>query len=463
MAMGWQKGILFAGGVLLGVGLGAWAVVGPLHAVHGPVTARHADAAAAAEPVAALDAPAGPLRCDLSPIVPKAGSGDGQQSLQSHPGGASASEVSDELLAGKEAAASGRHRDAEIAFLNACRSAQVVPGHDGTQVADADYQLARLYAKLAVAGGPQAREFRDRAVQLYGATLNAYRTRYGVGGEKTRFAAEGLQRLESSFGSGGTTTQVAAAAPAQPAPQAAEQAAAATPKPRETLAAVPLAQHTEAASETHPAPAPDTRATRVAETHATPAPEKHAVAEAQSSARAREKQVAAKQQSTPRAVDTHAAGAGPDADHPAHAPADAESTATPPAAHTWSAPWPKPRETMAAVPLQQRTGSAAMPPHAAASAASHEHADSAAATAKTAAGTATGASASERDPGQVATRDRRHAHAASSDSDTQDEEVIIVRPARRPQMDNGPDAMGDDADAPPRRWRRHADPDDGEE
>jgi hypothetical protein len=281
MAIGWQKGTLFAGGLLLGVGLGAWAVVGPLHAVHGPVPVPQPQADAAAVPVADLKVAAGPLRCDLDPIVPKAGADDGRKALQPHPGGATAAEVSAQLLAGKEAAASGHHRDAEVAFLNACHSAQVVPSHDDALVADADYQLARLYGNLAITGGPHAGELRQRAQELYGATLSTYRTRYGDDNEKTRFAAHGLAMLEQKFQDGGTTKVVAtapahdkpeaAAAPAPkreahaapkpravsvshadsrssdahaPSPPDSDAAAAPTPKPRETVAAIPLAQHT---------------------------------------------------------------------------------------------------------------------------------------------------------------------------------------------------------------------------
>lgn len=250
MAMRWQKGVLFAAGLLLGCGLGAWAVVGPLHAVHGPVPSP-ADAGAAAEPVAAVEATAGPPRCDLGPVVAKAGAGDGQQALQSHPAGASASEVAAQLLAGKEAAASGRVRDAEVTFLNACHSAQVVPGHDVALVADADYQLARLYANLAITGGPRAAELRRRAEQLYGASLATYRTRYGESHEKTRFATEGLARLEKKFESGGTTE--VAEAGAKPDAAAATHVNAPTtraplPRPRETAAAIPLAQRTQRAA-----------------------------------------------------------------------------------------------------------------------------------------------------------------------------------------------------------------------
>lgn len=222
MAFEWQKRTLIVAGLLLGTGLCAWAVVAPRH----PAAAQ---LAAASVPVAASQA-SGSLRCDLSPIVGRARSDDGQLALQAHPTGATAAEVAAQLLAGKEAVASGHQRDAEAAFLNACHSAEAVPGHDAVLVADADYQLARLYANLAITGGPHAGEMRQRAEQLYGASLQAYRTRYGAAHEKTRFAAQGLASLEQKMdgsGKGGTATS----------PVAQHRG----PHPRETMAAVPLA------------------------------------------------------------------------------------------------------------------------------------------------------------------------------------------------------------------------------
>jgi hypothetical protein len=69
-----------------------------------------------------------------------------------------------------------------------------------------------------------------------------------------------------------------------------------------------------------------------------------------------------------------------------------------------------------------------------------------------------------RNGARVATGDAHRPHASAPGSETDDEEIIIVRPARRPRMDidGGPGANFDDQDAPPPRWRRHADEDDDE-
>lgn len=206
-------GIVFVAGIALGAA-GAWTMLGardsdaadPVPA-SAPRPAAHAQAVSApAEPVraAALTAvPASAVEptfrsCAYAPVVRKAAPDDGQETLQSHPAGAAPSEVAAMLLTGKEAFASGRQRDAEIDFLNACRNAEVVPVTDGVSLADAMYQLARLYGNLVIAGAPNRPELRRRAEELYTASLQEYRSHYGERAEKTRFAREGLAAVEQA-------------------------------------------------------------------------------------------------------------------------------------------------------------------------------------------------------------------------------------------------------------------------
>jgi hypothetical protein len=150
------------------------------------------------------------------------GDGDGQQTLQSNPKGASASEVAALILSGKEAAAAGHMRDAEVAFLNACRNAEVVQGGDGVSLADAMYQLGRHYSNVAMAGAANKQELLQRAERLYSASLQAYQGRYGASHEKTKFAQQGLAAVQSARGGRSTPATAAATAtakaPAAPLP-----------------------------------------------------------------------------------------------------------------------------------------------------------------------------------------------------------------------------------------------------
>lgn len=247
-------GIVFVAGMALGA-LGAWTVLtahddadapqpAPAAAAAAP-SAAHAQAhaqpiSAAAEPVRAASMTAVPASaveptfhaCAYAPAVRKAASDDGQETLQSHPAGATPSEVAAMLLTGKEAVASGRQRDAEIDFLNACRNAEVVPVTDGVSLADAMYQLARLYGNLVLAGAPDRPELRRRAEELYTASLQEYRSHYGERHEKTRFAREGLAAVEQAGSTPVTkhaasrahATTVAAPAPHPPHAEAHAQA-----------------------------------------------------------------------------------------------------------------------------------------------------------------------------------------------------------------------------------------------
>lgn len=200
------KGTLFAAGLLLGAAVGGAAVFMSLHRTSTPdVPARPAATEVgrkeappeAVKAVARAPAPAATVtaHCDFAPMLSKSGRDDGQERLQARPSGGSAGEVGRLILSGKEAAAAGRVRDAEIAFLNACRSAERVEHAEGTPLADAMYQLGRHYGNVAQSRGSRKPELVQRARLLYTASLQAYRDRYGEKHEKTRFAEQGLAAL----------------------------------------------------------------------------------------------------------------------------------------------------------------------------------------------------------------------------------------------------------------------------
>lgn len=203
------KGTLFAAGLLLGAAVGAAAVFLSLQRAATPdvrvrptatAAARNEASPQAVKAVARAPAAAATVaaRCDFAPVLSKSGRDDGQERLQARPSGGSAGDVGRLILSGKEAAASGRVRDAEIAFLNACRSAERVQHAEGTPLADAMYQLGRHYGNVAQSGGSRKPELVQRARLLYTASLQAYRGRYGEGHEKTRFARQGLAALPAS-------------------------------------------------------------------------------------------------------------------------------------------------------------------------------------------------------------------------------------------------------------------------
>lgn len=191
MAINWARGGLFAGGILVG------AVLAGALFTQGREPRRDT---AAAPPPGALQqtAAAGNGRridCSFAPIVAPAGKEDGLLPLDKDLQGNSPAAVATLILSGKEAAAAGRPRDAEAAFLMACRSAEEVR-NDPIPLADAQYQLGRHYAQVAAPpDAPKRAELLKRAEALYASSLQVYLKHRGATHEKTRFAQEGLDAL----------------------------------------------------------------------------------------------------------------------------------------------------------------------------------------------------------------------------------------------------------------------------
>jgi uncharacterized protein len=222
MAIHWRKASLIGGALVAGVAAGAIGMMS-LRGGDGPYAGSPAATRSMGAPPATtafMKAVAG--NCELAPMLPSAGNGDGRAVLQTNPAAASASEVGSLILEGKEAVASGHQRDAEIDFLNACRNAAAMPDGDGIPLADAMYQLGRHYANVAAFGAPKAKELFQRAERLYSASLEAYRARYGEGHEKTRCAQEGLTTVLQA--TGGKPPTMVAKAPPSAAPAAANTA-----------------------------------------------------------------------------------------------------------------------------------------------------------------------------------------------------------------------------------------------
>lgn len=277
-------------GIAIGTVIGGWGMLqARKEAVwQPPGTASMGNApaqVAAAAPAAALPAPAAApvaaLQCETSAIVPR-GKEDGREALQPTPSGATASEAASLILTGKEAAASGRLRDAEIAFLNACRNAEAVQARDPVPIADAMYQLGRHYAAVAQSGSGDRKELLERAGRLYTAALQTYRSRYGESGEKTRFASQGLASLQHP--AAGKAAPPAMAAKVAPPPVLAKAAPPRpAPAPAPAKAVAPAAPAPEVARVAPPAPAPEVA--RVAPAPESAAPRQQAARPAETAAR----------------------------------------------------------------------------------------------------------------------------------------------------------------------------------
>lgn len=282
-----RKGmVLGAAGLVAGVALGAMGMMslrggdGPY--ASSPAAARSMGAASAPAPASTF-VTAVSVNCELAPMLANGSEGDGRVALQSKPAAASGSEVASLILSGKEAAAAGRQRDAEVSFLNACRNAAVLQDGDGVPLSDAMYQLGRHYATVAAFGAPKGKDLLQRAERLYSASLEGYRSRLGPTHEKTKFAQEGLITVRQ--GTGGTVTASAAPAAAAPAPAvpapAPEAAAPAPVVPAPApVAAPPVPAPAPVAAAPVPGPVPVPAPAPVAKAAPAPAPAPVAAASA---------------------------------------------------------------------------------------------------------------------------------------------------------------------------------------
>ena len=273
MKMDWRHGALFAGGLAIGAAV-VWvdhmphgavasapgartATSAPAPAV-GPVaqraTARPASTAelatramgAASTPAAAVAAASLPaVPCPSQPVAHASGPKDGHFEVQQDLSGDRASDAGAFIVIGKEAAAGGRVRDAEVAFLMSCRVAQKFAGAQSVESADARYQLARHYANLALQGrarpGVNRDELLQRAQALYAASVQTYASTVGPAHEKSRYATQGLTTVQQALGGKAPTPPVVVAqAPAASA--APPRAAAVAPTAPAVVAQVPQAE-----------------------------------------------------------------------------------------------------------------------------------------------------------------------------------------------------------------------------
>lgn len=155
--------------------------------------------------------------CPLQPAAPVAGEKDGQFPLQADVSGLIAADIASFIAIGKEAVAAGRLRDAEVAFLMACRTADTLKGADSVASAEAKFQLGAHYARLAVHADPASRaELLRQAERLYADSSHTYLLTQGQADEMARFAAEGLATVRQRLAYGDPVLLPPFVAAAQP-------------------------------------------------------------------------------------------------------------------------------------------------------------------------------------------------------------------------------------------------------
>ncbi len=189
MDMIWQKTVMLACSAAFAAA--AFAQAAP--------PALSASASASASP----SAPSARTECPSEPATAALSKKDGQYAVRSDLSSNGERDIAGFVLIGKEAAASGRPRDAEVAFLMSCRLADKFKGLASPESIDARYQLARHYAQVALHSGanagPNRGELLRRAEALYLDSLSSYRARHGEKHEKSRFAAEGLASVRTAL------------------------------------------------------------------------------------------------------------------------------------------------------------------------------------------------------------------------------------------------------------------------
>jgi hypothetical protein len=182
-----HQGTLFAGGLLIGLVVGAGVLLGVREHIVAdkPGPEKQAVAAAPAETKAA--------HCAFAPVLTAAPKGDGLFALPNDARDATAEDAQAYVAVGRDAASQGRPRDAEVAFITSCRMAGP---NDTVELADAKYQLASHYASVAANDNAARGEALVRARALMSESVTLYGTRLGLDDGKTRQAAAGLAGLE---------------------------------------------------------------------------------------------------------------------------------------------------------------------------------------------------------------------------------------------------------------------------
>lgn len=145
---------------------------------------------------AAVTASAPPSVCPSGPVL-AAAPGDGLFALDALAGAADAPTARSYARAAEEVAATGRARDAEVAWIAACRIAQAASGARSVPVADMLTRLARHYMSIPPTGQPAAalQDMQRRAEELLADSAAIYSAVLGNDASKTRHAQKAMASL----------------------------------------------------------------------------------------------------------------------------------------------------------------------------------------------------------------------------------------------------------------------------
>ena len=199
---------LAAGAVVVGVIAVFWFLRDPPQPASAVVEAPAAEAlqpSAAAAPTAsvppaqAMGAQSASSACAAEPGVPQGAAGDGQFNLQAALDSADTAPPSAFIAVAKEAADQGRHRDAEVALIAACRVTERSAPAPSAPLSRVMNLLGQHY--VAVAGTQTDGELREallaRGRDLLDGSVRGYTAVLGAGASRTRDAAERLAAAQA--------------------------------------------------------------------------------------------------------------------------------------------------------------------------------------------------------------------------------------------------------------------------
>jgi uncharacterized protein YecT (DUF1311 family) len=202
------------------------------------------------------------VACPSSPVVVAAPGTDGRASFEG------TTNASASIVKGKEAAAAGLDRDAEAAFLAACK-VPVPAGDEKANLlrADAMYNLARHYASLAEEGASHRDELLKRASTLLEHSLAVYQSQLGQSNEKVKFALQAIAAIREEPKQAAAQEERVAAVSRPEQPEAGKAAPPTPPakpaivaRPRAAAAPAPAPTPTPVAVAPAPAPVESARA-----------------------------------------------------------------------------------------------------------------------------------------------------------------------------------------------------------
>jgi hypothetical protein len=119
------------------------------------------------------------------------------------------------MAVGREAAQEGRLRDAEVAFIAACRVAERRGGSHSARVAEAKAQLGEHYLAQAARAASDDTTLFQRASTLFSESADAYAASLGKNASRTRLAEQRLAAVRTGSALEASTRMPAPMQPSQ--------------------------------------------------------------------------------------------------------------------------------------------------------------------------------------------------------------------------------------------------------